>query len=163
MLIRRIFTREDFKALEESGASPIFSTVDSGDVNDEQSNSQYVSKLIKLIPAESIGLFVTIDNIIKSTRANANPIPDTVSWITFIVLIGVTVFITYLTSNNKNLKIAYKQIIISTIAFIVWVFALGGPFLLCSWYRSEYGAIILPIYSVLAPLMYKKTLDDEKC
>jgi hypothetical protein len=40
-----------------------------------------------------------------------------------------------------------KQLILSTLSFAVWVFALGGPFTLLSWYDPLYGALLLPVFT----------------
>ena len=49
-------------------------------------------------------------------------------------------------AGQKVLKL--QQHIISFLSFVVWVFALGGPFLLFSWYNPLYGEILLPVYKV---------------
>lgn len=38
---------------------------------------------------------------------------------------------------------AVGQVLISTIAFVVWVFAIGGPFASLDWYKPVYGGIAL--------------------
>ena len=50
----------------------------------------------------------------------------------------------------------WSQITVSTIAFVVWVFALGGPFSHCAWYQPAYGALILPIYTFFVPIMISR-------
>jgi hypothetical protein len=42
------------------------------------------------------------------------------------------------------------QLIISVIAYCVWVFALGGPFVHLNWYVPIYGALLLPAYTSFA-------------
>ena len=39
------------------------------------------------------------------------------------------------------------QLAISTLAFAVWVFSLGGPFQSFSWYNPFYGSVLLPLYT----------------
>jgi hypothetical protein len=48
------------------------------------------------------------------------------------------------------------QLGISTIAFVVWVFALGGPFATVSWYQPIYGALLLPIFTFFVPMILPK-------
>jgi hypothetical protein len=41
----------------------------------------------------------------------------------------------------------------STLAFVVFIFALGGPFALTfSWYRPLYGTVVLILTTLLLPL-----------
>ena len=46
-----------------------------------------------------------------------------------------------------------KQIIISTIAFGVWVFALDAPFDILSWYKPPYASLILIGYTLVIGLV----------
>ena len=45
------------------------------------------------------------------------------------------------------------QLIISTGVFIVWAFALGGPFAQLSWYTPVYGGLLLSAYTFLIPVI----------
>jgi hypothetical protein len=45
------------------------------------------------------------------------------------------------------------QLVISTISVPVWLFALGGPFVLFDWYRPALGAIALPLYTLVLPII----------
>jgi len=52
----------------------------------------------------------------------------------------------YLWRVQKILKI--QQHVISLLSFIIWVFALGGPFAMYSWYNPVYGEILLPVFTL---------------
>jgi hypothetical protein len=45
------------------------------------------------------------------------------------------------------------QTAISTGAFAVWVFALGGPFASLVFYRPSYGSIVLIMYTLVVALI----------
>ncbi|BAY21536.1 hypothetical protein NIES2100_12910 [Calothrix sp. NIES-2100] len=117
---------------------------DSGKIDD------YFSKLIKYIPTEIVGGWIAITGLIKSAAG----IPtNTILWILLIVFTVMTaVYILRQTSEPKKPP-AVKQTIISTIAFIVWVFALGEPFTSLSFYRPVYGSTILILYNLIIPLI----------
>jgi hypothetical protein len=51
---------------------------------------------------------------------------------------------------QKVLKL--QQHFISLLSFIVWAFALGGPFALYSWYNPVYGSILLPVFTLLVAI-----------
>jgi hypothetical protein len=55
----------------------------------------------------------------------------------------------------KKKVVPWKQILIGIGAFILWVFALGGPFAATwpDWYHAEYGSVALILYTVLIPIM----------
>lgn len=41
------------------------------------------------------------------------------------------------------------QLHISAVAYCVWVFAIGGPFVHLAWYDPVYGGLLLPAYTFL--------------
>lgn len=83
----------------------------------------------------------------------AGPQKEAILWIVFGVLLLATPLYQW-----RLLKIRLPlQLAIATVAFAVWVFYLGGPFKLTfadpSWYRPTYGAVLLPLYTFLIPLI----------
>jgi hypothetical protein len=108
---------------------------------------EYLSKVIKLIPAEVVSLYVALAGIIGAAGQNVN-IP-LLFWIVFIVcLVGTPLYLMRITKVSNLLQIG-----ITTVAFAVWVFALGGPFALLSWYQPIYGALLLPIFTFFIPMI----------
>jgi hypothetical protein len=108
----------------------------------------YYAKLLKYIPAEIVAAFVAIQGIITS---NSQP-AQWVYWVVFIVLLVMTPLYLWRVTNEPNKPVAAPQIVISTIGFAVWVFALGGPFSQYGWYKTLYGAVLLILYTVAIPI-----------
>lgn len=106
---------------------------------------KYTSRLLKYIPAEVIALYLTLDIIIRSTEQT----PLGLFW--FVFLFGIPATFFYLRRVEKVHK--NSQIFISVIAYCVWVFAIGGPFVHLNWYQPLYGAIILPMYTFIVPII----------
>lgn len=115
----------------------------------------YVSKIIKLIPADIISVYLAVFNIVKSNNQSADG-NSTLQWIVFGLLLAITPF--YL---KKVAQInTTKQIVFCTISFVVWVFSLGGPLdgVSIGGYTAQFlGAVFLPIYTLLIPLLYNQT------
>lgn len=110
----------------------------------------YFDKLIKYIPTEIVGAWIAITGLIKG----ANNIPiNTILWILFIIFTGLTAVYILKQTFEPEKPLAIKQIILSTIAFIVWVFALGEPFNTLSFYNPVYGSISLILYNLIIPLI----------
>ena len=108
----------------------------------------YVDRLLKLIPAEIVAVWVTM----RGTLAAAGDAPIWLQWVAFLVLLALTPI--YLRRTAGITKPA--QVWISTGALAVWVFSLGGaPFdtLAAPYFLPIYGAILLPLYTFAAPLM----------
>ncbi len=105
----------------------------------------YRDKLLKYIPAEIVALYLSLDLIWRST-AGAD------SWLRWLILtFGFVVTPVYLWRIQQVQK--KIQLLISTAAFVVWTFALGGPFVTLSWYKAIYGALLLPMFTFLVPLI----------
>ena len=108
----------------------------------------YTDRLLKYIPAEVIALYVTFDSIIRANASEASS-NNIIYWIIFIFcLLGTILFL----RKMNNVK-SVVQILISLGALTVWVFTLGGPFEDLSWYEELYGALLLPAYTFLIPLI----------
>lgn len=110
----------------------------------------YASKLLKFVPAEIIALYVSCDGMIATVQPGQVPFhPNDLKWLVFLSLIPMTWL--YL---NRGLKVVHRpQLILSTISFGVWVFSIGGPFHSMSWYHPVLGALLLPLFTFLAPLL----------
>jgi len=106
----------------------------------------YTDTLLKLVPAEVVAVWVTIKGIV----ASASQVPAWLPWIISALMLVLTPF--YLRRVAKVTKL--RQVALSTIAFVVWIFSLGGaPFGNLSWYNPLYGAILLPIYTFAVPIV----------
>jgi hypothetical protein len=155
-MTRRIVTPADAAYLDRSFQADIAATgVEVKNFGDKTvaptKADDYGTKLLKLIPAEIVAVFITIDGIIRSAdRTDAMP---WIYWLVFVVLtLGTYLYV----SRAADLPLLSKpswQALLSTISFVVWVFAVGGPFKDLNWYDPVYGAILLPLYTFLIPLL----------
>lgn len=119
----------------------------------DQRIDTYSDKLLKNIPAEIVAAWVAASNFIHSTT----DIPrNKILWIAFILGIILTIFWTKKQTDMKGLPSAWTQIIIATGSFIVWIFALGGPFASLDFYRPLYGSLLLILYTLVVPLINPK-------
>lgn len=112
----------------------------------------YFDKLLKNIPADIIAAWVVVSNLIN-TDENVHP---WFFWSVFGIFIVITFFWTKKQTDHKGLSTVWAQVIAATFAFVVWVFALGGPFLELDFYKPLYGTVFLIIYTLAAPLISPK-------
>jgi len=117
----------------------------------------YTGRLLKYIPAESIALYLTLQGIILSGAAEA---PNLNTWLWFILGIGLIGTALYQWRALKIEKVV--QVAISTAAFGVWVFALGGAFASLSWYEPFIGSLALVIFTFFAPLVKPDVLITDQ-
>lgn len=110
----------------------------------------YFDKLIKYIPSEIVGAWIAIKGLVASD----NDVPqDNLLWILLLIFIFITTAYIFKQTSEPKKKPAKTQILFSTVAFIVWVFALGEPFSSLTFYRPVYGSLVLIIYNLAVPLI----------
>lgn len=141
---RRVITAKDVSTFTTMGAQRAAGA--------QPGLDDYASKLLKYIPAEIVAGFVAIDGIIKSVT----DVPAAVGWIVFLVLLVLTPFYIWRVTTEADKSLAVAQIAVSTIAFFVWVFAVGGPFSSLGWYMPLYGAVLLVLYTLTVPVFVGK-------
>jgi Kef-type K+ transport system membrane component KefB len=64
------------------------------------------------------------------------------------LLVGTWFYLERLQKVSKR-----QQLIVSTVAFAIWTFSLGGPFADFAWYSPIYGAVLLPLYTFAVALV----------
>lgn len=102
--------------------------------------SGYLQKLVGLIPAEVIALYLAIASFMPK-----EPVAQ------FIVA-GLAFVLTpfYLLNIGKVKNIG--QIVVSTVSFAVWVFVTGGPFVGMAWYQAWIPGAVLAAYTLIVPM-----------
>jgi len=111
------------------------------------SQDGYFNRLFKYIPAELVAGYIFVLGVVKQLT-NAGEI-RILQWSLFIIFCILTPL--YLWRVQKVLKL--QQHIISLLSFIVWVFAIGGPFALSGWYNPLYGSILLPVFTLAVAII----------
>lgn len=104
----------------------------------------YSDRLIKLIPAEVIGVYFSMVTVLKNSK---DDVADLVPWLVFAFGAMATLF--YLRVTLKVLNT--RQLALSVIAFCVWAFTIGDPFSQFAWYNGTYSGLLLIAYTFVAP------------
>lgn len=101
----------------------------------------YLGRLVKYIPAEVVAIYLAATGFVPATADDR----QTWLWIIFAVCAVLTPIYFYIaTKDKKNRKgPLYIQVLLATLAFPVWVFAVGGPFAGLPWYKSYVASIVL--------------------
>ena len=112
---------------------------------------KYRDRLFKYIPGEVVAFYLALTSILPSQGTLPAPVP----W----VILGVGTIATY---AYLRLVLVVKdkiQLRISTLAFVVWAFSLGGPFKDLSWYHPSYGGMLLLIYTFFTAMIKTAPLE----
>jgi hypothetical protein len=113
---------------------------------DSEKNDGYFDRLLKYIPADVVGIWLTGSGLIQG-QAGVDRVGAL--WLLFVTgLVGSAVW-THKQTRESGKSTAWRQIALSCGSFVVWVFAIGGPFAELSFYKPFYGSFLLFIYSVV--------------
>lgn len=118
----------------------------------EAGEDNYVTKIIKYIPGESLAAYLAATGII----AGAEGIPGrTVLWI----LAGFLFAFTFLWvlfgagGRREGLPLPVYQAVVSTVAFAVWAFVISGRTLVGGGWHPVYGSLLAIGVTLLVPLL----------
>ena len=105
----------------------------------------YTMRLMKYIPGEVVAFYLALEGIAK-TAEKLLPLQATL-WVAFGLGLAGTVL--YL---RRVAKVAtWSQIAISALAYVAWVFAIGGPFEPIPW-RAPAGAFAVVVFTFVVPM-----------
>ena len=112
----------------------------------------YFDKVVKYIPADIVGAWVAVTSLVSSASGIDR---QTVLWVAFGIGLILTAWWTLKQTALPGRPPSVTQAIISTGAFAVWVFALGGPFQHVPG-QQVYGSLLLILYTLVVALINPK-------
>jgi hypothetical protein len=113
----------------------------------------YITKLLKYIPIEILGAYLFMQTIVNSnvTTSHAHAV-----WL-LCLLIGAGI-LTFAYDRWVLSVVRLTQLLMSVLAFAVYVFAMGGWFATTGWYHQWYASIAVPTFVVLVGIIPVKPL-----
>ncbi len=109
----------------------------------------YKALLLKYIPTDVVAAWVFLDGILRGDPGlNAH-----LHWAVFLIVLVLTPLWTWYSAVEQRHPLPIHRLVTSTMAFAVWVFALGGPFERLSWYTTTLASVLLALYTLAAPLI----------
>ena len=110
----------------------------------------YLDRLLKMIPAEVISLYLVGSGLIP----NDKPVVLTV-WAA-ICLVGLLIIRAYGTADRlRSLPTDWVHVAISVVAFLIWIYSLGGPFAAYDLHVDYLGSLLVLAWTFFVPLFYK--------
>jgi hypothetical protein len=119
----------------------------------------YITKVVKYIPAEVVAAYVAASRALEGAK---DQVPlETLLWVVTLVLTALTpLWILFAAAEHGKPRPAF-QAGAAAVAFVCWVFALGGPFGLQTWYRPVYGTLVLILATLVMPLVERAVLGPQ--
>lgn len=114
---------------------------------------EYLQRLLKMIPGEIVGLYMIGSGFIPSDQPLALVIWSVAC---LILLVALRIWGTADPAEGKPAQPI--PVFISAIAFVIWLYWLGGPFAAYPEYnlRVDFvGSLLVLVWSFIVPLIYK--------
>jgi hypothetical protein len=114
----------------------------------------YLERLVKMIPVEVVGLYLIGSGIIPEGQR-----VGLLVW-SIVCLIAVVVVRAYGTADpQKSQTPQWSVVLISSGAFVIWIYSLGGPFKLYALHVPFIGSLLVLAWTFFVPIFYKGTPD----
>jgi len=121
----------------------------------------YIEKIIRYIPGPLVTAYMFLDGVIK-TQTPDYQLP--LYWVVFFAILILTPLYvlykpTYIVFLNEPPSRKFHAIA-AAVSFVVWVFALGGPFEV-TWpdlYKPFFGTILLVLTTLAIPVIEKMAI-----
>lgn len=117
----------------------------------------YVTKLLKYVPAEIVGAYLFIASAVEG---NVPAGRDKALWLLVILAGALALTILY---NIHVLGVRRKgQHVMSVVGLTVYVFAFGGWFATTSWYEPWHSSIALALFALTVAMVKLRPLEASK-
>lgn len=125
---------------------------------DETPAQAYVDRLVKLIPAEVVALYLTGRPLIQpeETERTADDPDQRIYWLvwTLVCLVAVLVVRRWATSDPTwRLRPQWNAVIVAAISFLVWVYSLGDVFRGYGLWSATAAALAVLAWTFFAPFL----------
>ncbi len=118
--------------------------------NPEQDLKDYLERLLKMIPAEVIGLYLVGSGLIPKDQ----PI-GLMIW-SIVCLFAVVIIRAVGTADPKQgIPTSWTQVLISSVAFVIWLYGMGGPFISYGIHVPYIGSLMVLAWSFFVPYIYR--------
>ncbi len=110
-----------------------------------KTDQDYKGKLLKLIPSEIVAAYLAIQGFVPEESAKWG-----LTILSVVLLIITPLYLKFVQNVAKN-----AQVIVSTLSFVVWVYALGGPFAIWNIHEAWIASVILLLWTTFIPQFFK--------
>ena len=145
MFDRNIITKSSTVPLHSKASEGYLANQDVAN-NKQQDADNYLNALIKIIPAEIVSVYLALVPLVGTLNVKYEDNISVLLWWNWsLVLILMTATPFYLTKLWKIKDTS--QVVMSCTALLIWIYCIGGPFKLYSWYEPILGTILAVLFS----------------
>jgi hypothetical protein len=131
----------------------------------DQDFRYYLDRLLRLIPAEAVSLYLVGSGLIppdplpvsgppSAGRVGTHAIASTI-WAVVCLIAVLLVRIRYTADPQQHEGTQWPAVAVSAIAFVIWVYTLGGPFADFGIYVPWLGSLLVLAWTFFVPYFYQ--------
>lgn len=133
-----------------SGPVGFTASDDPGETTAEDPLRNYLDRLIRMIPTEVVGLYLVGNGVIPTEERAAR-----LGW-PVVCLAGLIALRAWGSRDPAQSEpVQWTSVLISAIAFVIWIYTLGGPFELLGWHKPYLGSLMVLVWTFFVPIFYK--------
>ncbi|MGE5141397.1 MAG: hypothetical protein ACM3JD_18160 [Rudaea sp.] len=133
---------------------PAVRSYDVGAAAGGENFKSYLDRLMKMIPGEAVGLYLVGSGFIPKEA------PAVLAAWAVICLAGVVALKAFGTSDAQaHVPVDWVHVAISAIAFIIWVYSIGGPFAAYSLAVPYIGSLLVLAWTFFVPIFYRGPIE----
>jgi uncharacterized membrane protein len=113
----------------------------------------YLDRLIKLIPAEVVGVYLVGVGVIPAGQDIGSA-----AWTGVCFLVVILVRAKATRDSAQNLGPQWVAVAVSAVSFAIWAYTMGGPFVTYHLYVGWIGALAVLLWTFGVPYFYRGSL-----
>lgn len=120
----------------------------------------YTVRLLKLIPSETVALYLFLAGIIRSSLDGPAQEWKLKAWLWGITVAVLVLNVLYL--RRFQIVKDVWQYVIQTLALVIWIMTIGGPFVYLDFYEPFVGSVALALFTFAVPIFYEGVVSDKE-
>lgn len=116
----------------------------------DESFKDYLGRLLKMIPGEVVGVYMIGAGFIPNDDRTVSAI-----WAATCLALVIIVRVYGTADPAARLPAQPIPVFVSAVAFVIWVYTLGGPFAKFGLCVPYYGSLAVLLWSFVIPIFYR--------
>jgi hypothetical protein len=111
---------------------------------------QYLDRLMRVIPGEVVGLYLIGSGFVPEGQTAGH-----IAWFAFCFAALIVIRVFGNADPARNQRAQPVPIVLSVVAFVIWVYTIGGPFRELGMDVPWIGSLLVLAWSFVIPYFYK--------
>jgi len=112
----------------------------------------FLDRLMKLIPGDVIGIYLLGAGVIPADAPFV-----LVGWAVLCLLLVFCLRAYGTADKRQHLPPQWGVILLSMLAFLIWLYSIGGPFVAYGFYVPYVGSLLVLAFAAFVPIFYRGT------